>query len=92
MPRTTARGNSPPARRDAMKALIDGLKSLLSALATVVVCGGPVWLSHLAIQEGLAPLWAYAPVVLLAGLGLLMTFAFLRKALNGISPSRDRRR
>ncbi len=75
-----------------MKPFIDGATSILAAIVTLIVCGGPVWLSHLAIRAELAPLWAYTAVAGLAFVGVIMTFAFLRKGLNGISPARERRR
>ena len=75
-----------------MKTMWDGFLSLLAALATAVICGGPSWFTHVAIAAGVAPQWAYVFVVLLGGMGLILTFAFLRKAKGGISPTRDRRR
>lgn len=47
-----------------MKAFLDGTASLLAALATIAVCGGPAWFFLAA----------------LTGVGLLMTFAFLGNA------------
>lgn len=75
-----------------MKHMWDGFLSVLAALATAVICGGPSWFTHVAIREGAAPQWAYAFVGLLGGMGLILTFAFLRKAKAGISPTRDRKR
>jgi len=45
-----------------------------------------------ALETGLAPTWVYGFVALLGGMGLILTFAFLRKAKGGISPTRDRKR
>lgn len=70
----------------------DGLVSLGAALATVVICGVPVWFTHKAVQADVAPTWVYAPVAGLAFVGVLMTLAFLRKASKGVSPGRERRR
>jgi hypothetical protein len=75
-----------------MKALLDGIASVLAALATLGICGGPAYFTYLAIQANAAPQWAWASIAALVGVGLLMTFAFLRKATKGIAPSRDRRR
>jgi hypothetical protein len=75
-----------------LKAFLDALASILAALATVAICGGPAWFTYLAIQANVAPTWAWASIVALAGIGLILTFAFLRKAAKGIAPSRDRRR
>lgn len=72
--------------------LFDGVKSIGAAATTVAVTGGPSWFTHLAVQAGAAPLWAYGFVAALVGVGLLMTGAFLRKAFDGVSPGRDRRR
>ncbi len=70
----------------------DGLVSLGTAVATVAVCGVPVWYTHKAAQSGIAPNWVYAPAAALAFVGVLMTLAFLRKASRGVSPGRERRR
>ncbi len=75
-----------------MKAFLDGLASVLAALATIAVCGVPSWFTYKAIQADVAPTWAYAAVAALAGVGLIMTFAFVRKAAQGVAPSRERRR
>lgn len=72
--------------------LWDGFLSLLAAIATVFVCGVPVWFTYAAIDAGLAPTWVWAAVVGLGFVGIVMTFAFLRKMANGVAPSRDRRR
>lgn len=75
-----------------MRALWDGFLSALAALATIALCGVPAWFTHTAVQGGLAPQWAYAAAAGLAGVGLILTLAFGRKALRGVSPSRSRRR
>ena len=75
-----------------MPKLWDGFLSLLAAIITAAICGVPSWFTYQAIAAGLAPTWAWAGVIALAGVGLLMTIAFLRKAASGISPSRDRPR
>ncbi len=75
-----------------MKPFLDGTASVLAALATIVICGLPSWFTYKAIEADVAPLWAWAAIAALAGVGILMTFAFLRKAVSGIAPSRERRR
>ncbi|MEJ6397937.1 hypothetical protein [Yoonia sp. 208BN28-4] len=75
-----------------MKALIDGFLSFLAAIATAFICGVPAWFTFQAVQTGLAPMWVYAAVAALAGVGLLMTYTFIEKGFRGVSPSRDRRR
>jgi hypothetical protein len=72
--------------------IADGLASLLAALAAAGLTLPPAWFTWSAIAGGLAPTWAYAPAVLLALAGAVLTFAFLRKGLSGIAPSRDRAR
>ena len=75
-----------------MKHYWDGFLSFLCAVLTAAICGGPTWFTYLAVEAGIAPRWAYGFAGALGALGLLLTFAFLRKARLGISPTRDRRR
>lgn len=75
-----------------MKQMWDGLLSLLAAIATAVITGGPSWFTYQAVEAAIAPQWALGFVFLLGGMGLILTIAFLRKAKGGISPTRDRRR
>ena len=70
----------------------DGFLSLLAALVTGTIIGVPLWGTYLAIQNGLVPGWVWVPLVLLALVGLVMVFAFLRKAGRGVHPMRERRR
>ena len=72
--------------------LWDGFLSLLAAIATIALCGVPVWFTYRAIDFGIAPTWAWGAVIGLGFVGILMTVSFLRKAMGGIAPSRDRRR
>ncbi|MEN8896111.1 MAG: hypothetical protein ABF248_08485 [Yoonia sp.] len=72
--------------------LWDGFLSLLAAAATIMICGIPVWFTYQSISAGTAPTWAWIGVVGLGFVGILMTFSFLRKAADGVSPSRERRR
>ena len=75
-----------------MKHLWDGLLSLLAAIATLVITGGPSWFTYQAVEAQIAPKWALGFVFVLGGMGVILTIAFLRKAKGGISPTRDRRR
>ncbi|AKS46605.1 hypothetical protein SAMN05444287_1722 [Octadecabacter temperatus] len=75
-----------------MKAFLDGTASFLAALATLAICGLPSWFTYKAIEANVAPWWAWFAVAALCGVGILMTFAFLRKAAGGIAPSRERKR
>ena len=75
-----------------MKQYWDGFLSLTCAVLTAAIAGGPTWFTYQAIDAGVAPTWAYGFVGALGVIGLLLTFAFLRKAKLGISPTRDRRR
>jgi len=72
--------------------LWDGFLSFLAAAATIVICGIPVWFTYQSISAGAAPAWAWIGVIGLGFVGILMTFSFLRKAADGVSPSRARRR
>ena len=75
-----------------MKHIWDGLLSLLAAIATAVITGGPSWFTYQAVEADIAPQWALGFVFVLGGMGVILTIAFLRKAKGGISPTRDRRR
>jgi hypothetical protein len=72
--------------------IADGLASLVAALAAAGLTLPPSWFTHRAVQADAAPVWAYVPAGFLALAGAILTFAFLRKALNGIAPGRDRAR
>tara|TARA_R110002072_G_scaffold847_2_gene6771 strand:+ start:197 stop:373 length:177 start_codon:yes stop_codon:yes gene_type:complete len=52
----------------------------------------PVWATHLAISKGIVAVWAYAALVGLVYIGGNLTIAFLRKALDGVAPLKDRKR
>jgi hypothetical protein len=72
--------------------LWDGALSGLAAVAALAICGVPSWFTFRAIQGGLAPIWAWAFVALLAAVGIILGVAFGRKAAAGIAPAADRRR
>ena len=76
----------------ALTRIYDGLASLACALLALVIGGPPVWLSHKALQAGFGPEWAYAAVLALALVTLLVALDFFKKALRGINPLRDRPR
>ncbi len=75
-----------------VRTLMDSLASYLAAIVTLCVCAFPSWFTHVAVQGGLAPKWAYASVALLCVIGAVLSVAFVRKGLRGIAPSRQRRR
>lgn len=74
------------------KNIWDGLLSLIAALATVAVFGLPIWATHQAITYGIVPAWVYVAVVGLVFIGGNLSIAFLRKALDGVAPLRERKR
>ena len=75
-----------------MKAFLDGSASVFAAIATLAICGLPSYFTYKAIEANVAPWWAWFAIAALSGVGLIMTFAFLRKAAGGVAPSRERRR
>lgn len=70
----------------------DGLLSLGAFALTIAVFGIPIWAAHLAIGARLVPVWSYAALAGLVYVGGNLAIAFLRKALKGVSPLRDRKR
>ena len=72
--------------------LWDGFLSGLCALITLAVIGVPLWAAFQAVQTGLVPTWFWGPMVCLGFIGVVMIFAFLRKAGRGVHPLRERRR
>lgn len=74
------------------KNIWDGLLSLIAALATFAVFGLPIWATHQAITYGIVPAWVYVAVVGLVFIGGNLGIAFLRKALDGVAPLRERKR
>ncbi|MEM8980202.1 MAG: hypothetical protein AAGD04_12010 [Pseudomonadota bacterium] len=72
--------------------LWDGLVSALYAIAILVLCGVPIWCSHLAIRYGIAPNWIYGFLAALGFFGGLIALNLLGKATRGVSPHRERRR
>jgi hypothetical protein len=76
----------------AFRNILDGAASFGAALVTCVVCGLPTWFTITAVRAEIAPIWAYAAAVALGIIGVILTFAFLRKGLAGVAPTRQRRR
>ncbi len=74
------------------KNIWDGLLSLGAALVSLAIFAVPTWATHQAITYGLFPAWGYVALVGLVYVGGNLTIAFLRKALDGVSPLRERRR
>ena len=72
------------------KNIWDGVLSLGAALVTLAIFGRPIWATHQAITYGIVPAWIYVALVGLVYIGGNLTVAFLRKALDGVSPPRDR--
>jgi len=74
------------------KNIWDGVLSFLAALLSFAVFAVPTWATHQAITYGLVPAWAYVALVGLVYVGGNLTIAFLRKALDGVAPFRERKR
>ncbi|MEH6644197.1 hypothetical protein [Sulfitobacter sp.] len=70
----------------------DGLLSFGAFLLTLGLFAGPAWATYLAVSGGLVTPWIYLPLVGMLYVGLNLAIAFLRKALDGISPLRERKR
>jgi uncharacterized membrane protein len=75
-----------------IRIIFDSFLSLLAAVLSLAVSIIPAWYAHMAIDSGLAPQWVYIVIAGLVFLGGVMVFAFLRKARNGVSPLRERKR
>ena len=75
-----------------LRRIWDGFLSLIAAALAAGIAGVPSWFTHVAVQAGLAPLWAYAAVFGLVAMGVIMFAAFLRKMRSGVSPLRERPR
>lgn len=72
--------------------IFDGLLSLAAFLLTVVAFGAPAWATYSAVTYGLVPPWIYVPMAGMLYVGANLAIAFLRKALDGVSPLRTRKR
>ena len=76
----------------AFRNTMDGAASFGAALITFALCGLPAWFTVVAVRAEIAPVWAYGAAGALAVVGLILAFAFVRKALAGVAPTRQRRR
>lgn len=72
--------------------MFDGLLSFGAFLLTVVVFAAPAWATYSAVTYGLMSAWIYVPTVGMLFVGTNLAIAFLRKALDGVSPLRTRKR
>ncbi|QUJ75045.1 hypothetical protein KDD17_08285 [Sulfitobacter albidus] len=72
--------------------IFDGLLSFAACLATLAAFGLPTWATHQAITYGLVPAWVYVALVAMIYVGGNLAIAFLRKALDGVAPLRERKR
>lgn len=72
--------------------ILDGAASVGAALVTSAVCGLPAWFTVVAVRAEIAPIWAYGSAGILAVIGVILTLAFVRKAIAGVAPTRQRRR
>jgi len=72
--------------------IFDGLLSLIAFALTAVAFGAPAWATHSAVTYGLVSEWIYLPTVGMLYVGANLAIAFLRKALDGVSPLRTRKR
>jgi hypothetical protein len=70
----------------------DSILSFGAAVLSFAIFAVPVWSTHLAIAAKIIPVWGYVALVGLVYIGGNLTIAFLRKALDGVAPLRDRRR
>ena len=61
-------------------------------LLTLAIFGMPIWATHQAITYGIVPAWFYVPLIGLVYVGGNLAIAFLRKALDGVAPLRERKR
>ena len=74
------------------KRMWDGGLSLAASVVILAVALLPAWFAHLAIGAELAPTWGYVFIAALGFGGGLVALDFFRKGLNGVAPSRSRRR
>ncbi|MGB5558120.1 MAG: hypothetical protein WBN04_08910 [Paracoccaceae bacterium] len=75
-----------------MRAIWDGFLSLIAAILTAAVTLIPAYYAWMSVDAGFAPQWVWANIAGLVFVAGVMIFAFLRKAKDGVSPLRDRRR
>lgn len=72
--------------------IFDGLLSLGAFLLSLVVFGGPAWATYMAVSGRLVTPWVYVALAGMLYVGFNLAVAFLRRALDGISLLRERKR
>lgn len=72
--------------------ILDGVLSFGAFLLTLAAFAAPVWGTYLAVTAGLVSPWIYLPMLGMVYVGANLAIAFLRKALDGVSPLRMRKR
>lgn len=70
----------------------DGLLSLVAAVVCLGIFAVPIWATHRAVTAELVPIWSYVAAAGLIYIGGNLVIAFLRKALDGVAPLKERRR
>ncbi|PHQ96402.1 MAG: hypothetical protein COB40_08590 [Marinosulfonomonas sp.] len=75
-----------------LRHILDSFLSLVAAILAAAIAFLPAWYAHMAIDSGLASRWIYLAIAGLIFVGCVVSFAFLRKAKDGVSPFRERRR
>ena len=75
-----------------MQRFFDRIASVVAARAALAGCGGPVWFTVESVRAGVAPTWAYGFAAALGIIGIILTLAFFRKAVQGVAPTRMRKR
>ncbi len=70
----------------------DGALSFIAAILSALVAFVPAWYAYMAIDSGLASRWVFLAIAGLVFVGCVVTYAFLTKAKDGISPFRERKR
>jgi hypothetical protein len=76
----------------AFRNVMDGAASFAAALFTSAVCGIPAWFTIVAVRADLAPVWVYGAAGGLVVIGAILTWAYVRKGIAGVAPTRQRRR
>ena len=76
----------------AFRNIFDGLLSFVAFALTVGAFAGPAWATYAAVTAKLVPVWVYLPLAGALYIGANLAIAFLRKALDGVSPLRTYKR
>lgn len=75
-----------------MRAYWDGFLSFAAAVLTAALALVPAYYAWMSIDAGFAPQWVWANIAGLTLAAAVMIFVLLRKAKDGVSPLRARRR